>query len=177
MHISWDIIYVSLSRHWRNCMVELWHLIDQWGYNPNQCSKVKQFNTFKITYDNSYSMDKYFMWIHYERLHNHNNAKHNKHVCISLAIYCTSRMCNKYLLIILFYFMSLFFLFFFSSFFSALLVTTGCWPPTLHPVPANLTFVLKNSMSSRIKSKYVFFLPPFLKLWYCHAFLPRGPFY
>ena len=28
------------------------------------------------------NMDKYFMWIHYERLHNHNKAKHNKTVCI-----------------------------------------------------------------------------------------------
>ena len=33
-------------------------------------------------------MDKYFMWIHYERLHNHNKAKHNKTVCINLGIYC-----------------------------------------------------------------------------------------
>ena len=33
-------------------------------------------------------MDKYFMWIHYERLHNHNKAKHNKNVCIFLGIYC-----------------------------------------------------------------------------------------
>ena len=32
------------------------------------------------------NMDKYFMWIHYERLHNHNNAKHNKTVCIFLGI-------------------------------------------------------------------------------------------
>ena len=32
--------------------------------------------------------DKYFMWIHYERLHNHNKAKHNKTVCIFLGIYC-----------------------------------------------------------------------------------------
>ena len=36
------------------------------------------------------NMDKYFMWIHYERLHNHNQAKHNKTVCIFLGIYCTS---------------------------------------------------------------------------------------
>ena len=36
------------------------------------------------------SMDKYFMWIHYERLHNHNKAKHNKTVCIFLGIYCMS---------------------------------------------------------------------------------------
>ena len=28
------------------------------------------------------NMDKYFMWIHYERLHNHNKVKHNKTVCI-----------------------------------------------------------------------------------------------
>ena len=38
-------------------------------------------------------MDKYFMWIHYERLHNHNKAKHNKTVCIFLVIYC---MLNNY---------------------------------------------------------------------------------
>ena len=36
------------------------------------------------------NMDKYFMWIHYERFHNHNKAKHNKTVCIFLGIYCTS---------------------------------------------------------------------------------------
>ena len=36
------------------------------------------------------TMDKYFMRIHYERLHNHNKAKHNKTVCIFLGIYCTS---------------------------------------------------------------------------------------
>ena len=35
------------------------------------------------------NMDNYFMWIHYERLHNHNKAKHNKTVCIFLGIYCT----------------------------------------------------------------------------------------
>ena len=34
------------------------------------------------------NMDKYFIWIHYERLHNHNKAKHNKTVCIFLRIYC-----------------------------------------------------------------------------------------
>ena len=33
------------------------------------------------------NMDKYFMWIHYERLRNHNKAKHNKTVCIFLGIY------------------------------------------------------------------------------------------
>ena len=34
------------------------------------------------------NMDKYFMWNHYERLHNHNKAKHNKTVCILIGIYC-----------------------------------------------------------------------------------------
>ena len=37
-------------------------------------------------------MDKYFMWIHYERLHNHNKAKHNKTVCIFLGIYCIGKV-------------------------------------------------------------------------------------
>ena len=34
------------------------------------------------------NMDKYVMWIHYERLQDHNKAKHNKTVCIFLGIYC-----------------------------------------------------------------------------------------
>ena len=34
------------------------------------------------------NMDKYFMWINYEQLHNLNKAKHNKTVCIFLGIYC-----------------------------------------------------------------------------------------
>ena len=34
-------------------------------------------------------LDKYFIWIHYERLHNHNKTKHNKPVCTFLGIYCT----------------------------------------------------------------------------------------
>ena len=36
------------------------------------------------------NMDKYFMWINYERLHNHNKAMHNKTVGIFLGIYCKS---------------------------------------------------------------------------------------
>ena len=36
------------------------------------------------------NMDKYFMWIHYERLYNPNKAKHNKTVCIFLGIYCNT---------------------------------------------------------------------------------------
>ena len=38
------------------------------------------------------NMDKYFMWIHYERLHNHNKAKHSKTVCIFLGIYCMQHL-------------------------------------------------------------------------------------
>ena len=40
------------------------------------------------------NMDKYFMWIHYERLHNHNKAKHNKTVCIFHGIYCRHNPAN-----------------------------------------------------------------------------------
>ena len=36
------------------------------------------------------NMDKYFMWIQHERLHNHNKAKHNKTVCTFLGIYSMS---------------------------------------------------------------------------------------
>ena len=43
------------------------------------------------------NMDKDFMWIHYERLHNHNNAKHNKTVCIFLGIYCMAHSCPEVL--------------------------------------------------------------------------------
>ena len=41
------------------------------------------------------NMDKYFMWIHHERLHNHNKVKHNKTVCIFLGIYCIPVRKNK----------------------------------------------------------------------------------
>ena len=41
------------------------------------------------------NMDKYFMWIHYERLRHHNKAKHNKTVCIFLGIYCTLCVFDK----------------------------------------------------------------------------------
>ena len=44
------------------------------------------------------NMDKYFMWIHYERLHNHNKANHNKTVCIFLGIYCMSKLHTRFVL-------------------------------------------------------------------------------
>ena len=48
------------------------------------------------------NMDKYFIWIHYERLHNHNKAKHYKTVCIFLGIYCmcTTKIVDIYLTIV-----------------------------------------------------------------------------
>ena len=46
------------------------------------------------------NMDKYFMWIHYERLHNHNKAKHNKTVCIFHGIYCRYPTCGHIFLAI-----------------------------------------------------------------------------
>ena len=45
------------------------------------------------------NMDKYFMWIHYERLHNHNKAKHNITVCIFLGIYCNNQASHWFQLI------------------------------------------------------------------------------
>ena len=42
------------------------------------------------------NMDKYFMWIHYERLQNHNKAKHNKTVCIFLRIYCNALLWKQW---------------------------------------------------------------------------------
>ena len=49
-------------------------------WQSNDCPSAS-----KVTLMN---MDEYFMWIHYERLHNHNKAKHNKTVCIFLGRYC-----------------------------------------------------------------------------------------
>ena len=60
-------------------------------WQSNDCSSASKATQMNI--------DKYFMWIHYERLHNHNKAKHNKTVCIFLGIYCrcdikgSRRMC------------------------------------------------------------------------------------
>ena len=49
-------------------------------WQSNDCPSASQVTLM--------NMDKYFMGIHYERLHNHNKAKHNKTVCIFLGIYC-----------------------------------------------------------------------------------------
>ena len=50
-------------------------------WQSNDCPSASKATLMK--------MDKYFIWIHYERLHNHNKTKHNKTVCIFLGIYCT----------------------------------------------------------------------------------------
>ena len=65
------------------CCALLWLYIDWFLalWQSNDCPSAS-----KATLMN---MDKYFMWIHYERLHNHSKAKHNKTVCIFLWIYCT----------------------------------------------------------------------------------------
>ena len=47
------------------------------------------------------NMDKYFMWIHNERLHNHNKEKHNKTVCIFLGIYCTCMYLYIFVVVVL----------------------------------------------------------------------------
>ena len=72
------------------CCVLLWLYIDWFPISIRHTSlALWQSNdcpgASKATLMN---MDKYFMWIHYERLHNHNKAKHNKTVCIFLGIYC-----------------------------------------------------------------------------------------
>ena len=52
-------------------------------WQSNDCPSASKATLMK--------MDKYFMLIHYERLHNHNKAKHNKTVCIFPGIYCRSQ--------------------------------------------------------------------------------------
>ena len=50
-------------------------------WQSNDCPSASKATLMK--------MDKYCMWIHYERLHNRNKAKHNKTVCIFIGIYCS----------------------------------------------------------------------------------------
>ena len=75
------------------CCALLWLYID-WFSHIHQATSLALWQSndcpsaSKATLMN---MDRYFMWIHYEWLHNHNKAKHNKTVCIFLGIYCSSR--------------------------------------------------------------------------------------
>ena len=72
------------------CCALLWFYIDWFSHIHPACFAGTNDgpSAGKATLMN---MDKYFMWNHYERLHNHNKAKHNKTVCILIGIYCTSR--------------------------------------------------------------------------------------
>ena len=78
-----------IPRNMHTVFALLWLYID-WFSHIHQAYFTLQSDdcpsASKATLMNMY---KYFMWIHYERLHKHNKAKHNKTVCIFLGIYCT----------------------------------------------------------------------------------------
>ena len=77
MHTVFALLCFVVVIHWLISQYPSGLLHWHWG---NSASKATLMN-----------MDKYFMWIHYERLRNHNKAKHNKTVCIFLGIYCIMR--------------------------------------------------------------------------------------
>ena len=80
MHTVFALLCFVVVIHWLNFPISI-RLTSLALWQSNDCP-----STCKATLMN---MDKYFMWIHYERLHNHNKTKHNKTVCIFLGIYCT----------------------------------------------------------------------------------------
>ena len=81
MHTVFALLCFVVVIHWTDFPISIrLTLLALW--QSNDCPSAS-----KATLMN---MDKYFMWIHYERLHNHNKAKHNKTVCIFLGIYCMS---------------------------------------------------------------------------------------
>ena len=123
---KWLFIYVTKTKQWYTCMriqiMEHCTVYPKKKYAHGFCFAVLccgytltdfpisirltllalwQFNdchsASKATLMN---MDEYFMWIHYERLHNHNKAKHNKTACIFLGIYCIWCNCFYVLTII-----------------------------------------------------------------------------
>ena len=81
MHTVFALLCFVVVIHWLIFSISV-RLTSLALWQSNDCP-----NASKATLMN---MDKYFMWIHYERLHNHNKAKHNKTVCMFLGIYCTS---------------------------------------------------------------------------------------
>ena len=81
MHTVFALLCFVVVIHWLIFSLSI-RLTSLALWQSNDCP-----NASKATLMN---MDKYFMWIHYERLHSHNKAKHNKTVCIFLRIYCTS---------------------------------------------------------------------------------------
>ena len=72
-------IYSSRCRLWDMCLYIRLTSLALW--QSNDCPSAS-----KATLVN---MGKCIMWIHYEWLHNHNKAKHNKTVCKFLGIYCS----------------------------------------------------------------------------------------
>ena len=79
MHMVFALLCFVVVIHWLIFPISI-RLTSLALWQSNDCPSAS-----KATLMN---MDKYFMWIHYERLHNHNKAKHNKTVCIFLGIYC-----------------------------------------------------------------------------------------
>ena len=79
MHMVFALLCFVVVVHWLIFPISI-RLTSLALWQSNDCPSAS-----KATLMN---MDKYFMWIHYERLHNHNKAKHNKTVCIFLGIYC-----------------------------------------------------------------------------------------
>ena len=80
MHTVFALLCLVVVIHWLIFPYPSGLLTSLALWQSNDCPSAS-----KVTLMN---MDKYFMWIHYERLHNHNKAKHNKTVCIFLGIYC-----------------------------------------------------------------------------------------
>ena len=72
------------------CCALLWLYID-WISHIHQAYFTGTGAIVRLPQCQQSNPDEYFMWIHYERLHNHNKAKHNTTVCIFLGIYCTYR--------------------------------------------------------------------------------------
>ena len=83
MHTVFALLCFVVVIHWLIFPVSI-RLTSLALWQSNDCPSAS-----KATLMN---MDKYFMWIHYERLHNHNKAKHNKAVCKFLGIYCKTTL-------------------------------------------------------------------------------------
>ena len=83
MHTVFALLCFVVVIHWLIFPISI-RLTSLALWQSNDCPSASKANLM--------NMDKYFMWIHYERLHNHNKAKHSKTVCIFLGIYCMS-MC------------------------------------------------------------------------------------
>ena len=72
------------------CCALLWLYIDWFTHICSRHAHVTSNDCPSASKATLMDMDKYFMWIYYERLRNHNKAKHNKTVFIFIGIYCIS---------------------------------------------------------------------------------------